>query len=770
MKTIISSNRLILFLTVLISALLLLALPQNKVSAASCSTSVFATSTVGIEDPGSYTIWVRYQSQENTNITVSAVDSCFTMAMPKTPQNEWTWTSVSTQGINTVALFSEKKSYTIDVSGNELIKLDSLFLLKLGEVCRDSTSIPKANADNCKTALVQTPTTPDSQPPSAHNEQHTPNTSTPPKEIPPILGNEPVTGRQELPAVTQNTAIPEEVKATAVQVEYYVDKVLVAVARPDEKPSLDTNRLENGKNDVEIVVTDGYGNKTRYSSSINVSNNKLPLEIIGSFIRSNKKIITMVTSLIVLGSLIYLVYRGLTWHRKREMQLLNRGITREYRSEFSTIPYAAYSTRFTGVLLVGGLFVLSTGTLFASINSTPKTIHVMVEFENAILSTLGKSEAGDTTAIGNSYIKYVRPLETIAQSPQPNRPVVTPPTNVSPAPQTPTPLPRQTTTRTNATSTTAGQVPKIASNFNINSFLVSESRPASSASEPTGNFRFICEFSHFAYDDPIVYPNNPGISHLHMFFGNTTTSASSTYESLRQNGDSTCQGGPINRSAYWVPAVYNSQTKLVIPDYITVYYKGTFGGVAGIQSIPSLPQGLRMIAGYNMANPSGSSTFDWYCEITQIKQKTTQNCPNNERLGAVLPFQQCWDGQNLDSADHRSHMAYLYYGADGMARCPSSHPVHLAEFTIGVWFPNDGNTSGYYLSSDRMSNDTQMPNGSSWHADWYGAWDDGIVDRWTTNCIRGLLSCSGGNLGDGQALTGARNYTGPIFVDPPAKP
>src|SRR3954452_17242164 len=55
-----------------------------------------------------------------------------------------------------------------------------------------------------------------------------------------------------------------------------------------------------------------------------------------------------------------------------------------------------------------------------------------------------------------------------------------------------------------------------------------------------GFFATLCPFSHQAPDDPIVYPGQPGKSHLHTFFGNATTDASSSYDSLRA-GATTCR-------------------------------------------------------------------------------------------------------------------------------------------------------------------------------------------------------------------------------------
>ncbi|MFT3852379.1 MAG: DUF1996 domain-containing protein [Ilumatobacteraceae bacterium] len=289
----------------------------------------------------------------------------------------------------------------------------------------------------------------------------------------------------------------------------------------------------------------------------------------------------------------------------------------------------------------------------------------------------------------------------------------------------------------------------------------------SSASEPTGNFRTICSFSHFAYDDPIVYPNQPGKSHLHMFFGNTGTNASSTYESLRSSGDGSCQGGILNRSGYWTPALYNAAGNLLIPDYITVYYKGNGPSAAQIQTIRPFPEGLKMIAGYNMDNPNqaDSTRFTWTCETTQNPAQTIPSCPAGERIGVRLAFPPCWDGVNLDSTDHRSHMAYGTYDTTGVWHCPTGYPVLLPEYSIGIWYANDGNSANWYLSSDRMAGMTHA-NGTTFHADWFGAWDPTTIQTFVTNCIDALRNCIDGELGNGTQLVGGYTYTGPKVVAP----
>ena len=139
----------------------------------------------------------------------------------------------------------------------------------------------------------------------------------------------------------------------------------------------------------------------------------------------------------------------------------------------------------------------------------------------------------------------------------------------------------------------------------------------------------ICDFSHLAYDDPIVFPGQPGKSHLHMFFGNTAANANSTYQSLRETGNGSCQGGPINRSAYWAPAVFNASGQVVVPDFISVYYKGTNSTTSEIQNMIPLPNGMKMIAGFNSANGISNprtTHFNWYCKKNQVKQQTIPHC------------------------------------------------------------------------------------------------------------------------------------------------
>lgn len=90
-----------------------------------------------------------------------------------------------------------------------------------------------------------------------------------------------------------------------------------------------------------------------------------------------------------------------------------------------------------------------------------------------------------------------------------------------------------------------------------------------------------------------MYPGQPGKAHLHMFFGNTDVNAFSSYDTLINSGSSTCNGMELNRTGYWVPAMFDGNGNVRIPERVVVYYKGE--GLSRGLSIP-YPEGAAMIA------------------------------------------------------------------------------------------------------------------------------------------------------------------------------
>jgi hypothetical protein len=277
-------------------------------------------------------------------------------------------------------------------------------------------------------------------------------------------------------------------------------------------------------------------------------------------------------------------------------------------------------------------------------------------------------------------------------------------------------------------------------------------RPTTEVAPPsgdgTGNFRTVC--------DPIVFPRLPGRAHLHTFFGNTGANADSTTESLLESGNSSCRGGVVNRSAYWVPSMIDTRTNTaVMPTTSSFYYKSGYRGVRP-QDIQPFPRGLRMIAGDPRHTSSNHVPGAWrYTCHNHNTEATTgpsiPNCSVGDDVRLEIFFPQCWTGrgpggeENVDSPDHTSHMAY----ANGRG-CPASHPVPLIEITFNIHYRiTEANQAIHWrLSSDNYSG----PAGYSAHGDWWNGWDETVMNSVVRNCINRAWDCHSHLLGDGRAI------------------
>jgi hypothetical protein len=255
-----------------------------------------------------------------------------------------------------------------------------------------------------------------------------------------------------------------------------------------------------------------------------------------------------------------------------------------------------------------------------------------------------------------------------------------------------------------------------------------------------GKFRTFCRPGKVGIFDPIVYPGQTGVGHEHLFFGNKLVGPNSTYRSLRLRGDSTCDGGPLNRTAYWVPAARKvSDNKLYRPKFILIYYSED---ARYLEPVQKLPPGLRMIAGWSAISDQ-TNHFYWQCSEGSTHYPYFPVCPVGEAVIGSVQFPACWDGVNIDSPDHRLHMAYIYYD-NGVPTCPATHPVHLPHIEEKFWFYPPSTTMRVpqlYLSSDRHDGMTHR-NGSTLHADWFGAWDKDAENLWFNNCIKAAKGCN----------------------------
>jgi Domain of unknown function (DUF1996) len=239
-----------------------------------------------------------------------------------------------------------------------------------------------------------------------------------------------------------------------------------------------------------------------------------------------------------------------------------------------------------------------------------------------------------------------------------------------------------------------------------------------------------CPYSHRAPDDPIVFFRRPGASHKHDFFGNRTTRAASTTASLRRAG-STCTPRP-DRSAYWVPTLYERGHPLRAT-------RGTFYYLVDnrqASAVRPYPLGLRVVAGYAQGRRPGQPVVaEWSCRGSGIpSSEWVLECPRGSLLEANVRFPDCWDGRRVDSADHRSHMAY-----SRARRCPPSHPVAVSQLKFKLTYPTRGGP-GVTLSSGE---------GDTLHGDFFNAWDPRALASRIRTCLHRVVKCGA----DGRPLS-----------------
>jgi hypothetical protein len=239
-------------------------------------------------------------------------------------------------------------------------------------------------------------------------------------------------------------------------------------------------------------------------------------------------------------------------------------------------------------------------------------------------------------------------------------------------------------------------------------------------------FAVFCGFSHRNQDDPIVFPRQPGRSHDHTYFGNTSTDASSTPSSLRAAGRTTCRLDE-DTAAYWAPTLFANGRAVEPLGLVAYYVRRTF------EPVRAFPAGLKVIAGSAAARrPQSRQITVWSCGRRSGVAPSSEvpTCPtagvSTLRRGRVqsslrlqVNFPSCWDGRRLDSADHQSHMAYAAEG-----ECPASHPVEVPGLTLVAYYAIAGGSAVELASGGQFSA----------HMDFVNAWHqptlEALVDRY----------------------------------------
>ncbi|KAA8912018.1 hypothetical protein FN846DRAFT_1019385 [Sphaerosporella brunnea] len=243
--------------------------------------------------------------------------------------------------------------------------------------------------------------------------------------------------------------------------------------------------------------------------------------------------------------------------------------------------------------------------------------------------------------------------------------------------------------------------------------------------------------------DPIVNPGTVS-SHLHNIVGGNGFDFSMTYQKTQAASCSTCKA-KADKSNYWIPDLYvkakNGSYHNVGNGGATIYYLQRRDSPT--EELLPFPAGFRMLAGDPMRRSLDGAGIEqkgisFACLGGNTKEGQTPTipnytCPYGLRLQIVMPS--CWDGKNLDSPDHKSHMAYPSGNDNG--KCPSTHPKRFItlfyEFLYDVksWDNEWVNGKHPFVLSNGD------PTGLSMHADFVNGWDIPILKKAIDQCNSG---------------------------------
>jgi len=223
--------------------------------------------------------------------------------------------------------------------------------------------------------------------------------------------------------------------------------------------------------------------------------------------------------------------------------------------------------------------------------------------------------------------------------------------------------------------------------------------------------RFSCSQLVIERTDPLVNPGMNPSTHVHQIVGGNSFNVTMDPNRMDPATESTCTTCTFSEdfSNYWTASLYfrspENGTYKLVPQRtnfvgldgvaqpqgggITIYYMMPFGGNSKTK-VTAFKPGFRMITGKPELR-SKAGTFKGIChrcngngdgmapcDSRDTSEFPAKVCPRGIRASVIFPS--CWDGKNLDSPDHTSHMAYSPGGQTlAGATCPASHPVRVPQ-------------------------------------------------------------------------------------------
>jgi hypothetical protein len=286
-------------------------------------------------------------------------------------------------------------------------------------------------------------------------------------------------------------------------------------------------------------------------------------------------------------------------------------------------------------------------------------------------------------------------------------------------------------------------------------------KPQNTPNGSTGSFTTRCGVNanqNHNSDNVIAAPGvTNGAHHIHDYVGNQKVNAFSSNDTFLQGGTS-CQNRN-DLSAYYWPVIREQDGtqekdanadgggkdlnvgKILVPQQAQIKYLGS-----PASKVVAMPQFLRIITGDAKAFTNGPANANahWSCTGFEDKVQLTDKypiCPQGSKVVRTFAFQSCWDGQNIDSANHRTHVAFPD-PASGV--CPNGFkaiPQLTERLVYDVPQPviqSDGTVKNAY-AVDGFPEQLHKP--ITDHNDFISVTTGGLADK-IANCINNGQNCS----------------------------
>ncbi|MBQ1095214.1 DUF1996 domain-containing protein [Streptomyces sp. b94] len=304
----------------------------------------------------------------------------------------------------------------------------------------------------------------------------------------------------------------------------------------------------------------------------------------------------------------------------------------------------------------------------------------------------------------------------------------------------------------------AGNGPVAADYVDIDSVEPNVVRAPRQKNASTGSFATSCGVNAeglFNSDNLIAAPGvGNGAHHFHDYVGNQANDAFSSDEDLAAAGTSCADQG--DKSSYYWPVlrlqngtveqdaespgggIEGNAGEIVTPAEVTLTFVGNERG-----EVTEMPRLLRIITGDAKAFVNGNTNANasWSCtgfEDRQLKDKYPL-CPSGSDVVRTFTFQSCWDGRNIDSANHRTHVAFA--AADGS--CPEGFraiPRLVQRVVYDVDAPSlqDGGRTVPLFAVDSFPEQLHKP--VTDHSDFINVFDEDLM-REMADCINSGREC-----------------------------